>query len=257
MKEQLKRAFVWIWYNKSRRDTSILLFCTLIVLYLIILFVDRAVMPVIVHRGGTAVVPNLVDLSLQQADSVLGKQDLELQILAEETDPSRQPGTIISQIPAPGTKMKEGRTVKVKVSKVEEDVIVPKLKGVSIRQAELLLAQTSLQLGEIIWVPSDSFPKDVVVESSPPPGISVPPGISINVTASLGSLPDTVSMPDLVGKNLEECKKILLEMGLQVGNTKSKTNDDFLPGTVLDQSIQPGDRVARGTEVDLEVSKTE
>jgi eukaryotic-like serine/threonine-protein kinase len=257
MKEQLKRALIWVWYNKSRRDTLILLLCTLIVLYLIILFVDRAVMPVIVHRGGTAVVPNLVDLSLQQADSVLGKQDLELQILAEETDPSRQPGMIISQIPAPGTKMKEGRTVKVKVSKAEEAVTVPKLKGVSVRQAELLLAQAGLQLGEIIWVPSDSFPKDVVVESTPPSGISVPPGISINVTASLGPLSDTVSMPDLVGKNLEECKKLLLEMGLQVGNTKSKTNDDFLPGTVLDQSIQPGDRVARGTEVDLEVSKTE
>jgi serine/threonine-protein kinase len=226
-------------------------------LYLIILFVDRAVMPVIVHRGGTTVVPNLVDLSLQQADSILVKDELELQVMAEETDTSQQPGTIIFQIPAPGTIMKAGRLVRVKVSKAEEAVSVPKLKGVSIRQAELLLAQASLQLGEIIWVPSDSFPKDVVIESSPPSGISVPPGISINVTASLGSLPDTVTMPDLVGKNLEECKKILLEMGLQVGNTKSKTNDDFLPGTVLDQSIQPGDRVARGTEVDLEVSKTE
>lgn len=257
MMDRLQRAFVWIWYNKSRRDTVILLLCTLIVLYLIILFFDRAVMPAIVHRGETEVVPNLMDLSLQQADSVLGKEDLELQILAEETDPSRQPGTIISQIPAAGTKMKEGRTVKVKVSKAEEAVSVPRLKGISIRQAELFLTQLGLQLGEISWVTSDSFPKDVVIESTPSSGISVPPGISINVSASLGPLPDTLTMPDLVGKNLEECKKILLEMGLQVGNTKSKTNDDFLPGTVLNQSVQPGDRVARGTEIDLEVSKTE
>ena len=257
MKERLKRAFIWILYNKSRRETVILLLFTLIILYLIILFVDRAVMPVIVHRGGIVVVPNLVDLSLQQADSVLGKEDLELQILAEETDPSKQPGTIISQIPAPGTKMKEGRMVKVKVSKAEEAVSVPRLEGISIRQAELFLAQAGLQLGEISWVPSDSFPKDVVIKSTPPSGISVPPGISINVSASLGSVPDTVTMPDLVGKSLEESRRILLETGLQVGKTKSKANDDFLPGTVLNQSIQPGDRVARGTVVDLEVSKTE
>ncbi len=257
MKERLKRAYIWIWYNKSRRDTLILLLFSLIILYLIILFVDRAVMPVIVHRGGTAVVPNLMDLSLQQVDSVLAKQDLELQILAEETDPSRQPGTVISQIPAAGTKMKEGRTVKVKVSKAEEAVSVPRLEGISIRQAELLLTQVGLQLGEINWIPSDSFPKDVVIKSTPSSGISVPPGISINVTASLGSVPDTVAMPDLVGKSLEESRKILLETGLQLGKTKSRTNDDFLPGTVLDQSIQPGDRVARGTEIDLEVSKTD
>ncbi len=257
MKNRLQRTLEWIWYNKSRRDTLILLLVAWVILYLIILFADRAVMPVIVHRGGTHVVPSLINLSLQKADSILGKEDLELQILAEEADPSKQPGTIISQIPAPGTKMKKGRMVKVKVSKAEEAVIIPKLTGISVRQAELLLAQAGLQLGDISWIPSDSFPKDVVIENVPSSGLSVPPGISVNITASLGTVPDTVIMPDLVGKNIEEGRKLLQELGLQVGKIKAKANDDFLPGTVLDQSLQPGEKILRGTEIDLEVSKTE
>ncbi len=257
MKDRLRRAFIWIWYNKSRRDTIILLFLSLVILCLVILFVDRAVMPLIVHRGGTCTVPNLVNLSLPKADSILEKDDLELQVMAEETDPSMQPGTIIFQIPAPGTIMKAGRLVKVKVSKAEEAVIIPKLTGISVRQAELFLIQVGLQLGEISWVPSDSFPKDVVIESTPSSGISTPPGLSVNITASLGAVSDTVMMPDLVGKNIDESRKILQETGLLVGEIKSKKNEDFLPGTVLNQSIQPGDRVARGTEIDLEVSKTE
>ena len=256
MKDGLTRIMEWIWYDKSRRDLILLFLIAIAIIYFMILFADRVVMPVIVHRGGTSIIPNLVDLNLQQADSILAQEDLQLQILAEEADPSKQPGTILSQIPAPGTKIKEGRMVKVKVSKAEEAVIVPQLKGISVRQAELLLAQASLQLGEVSWVSSASFPRDVVIENIPSSGLTVPPGISVNIVASLGVLPDTVTMPDLVGKNIEDSRKILQEVGLQTGKTKSKKNDDFLPGTVLNQSVPPGDKVLRGTEIDLEVSKT-
>ena len=257
MKDKLRRIIEWIWYDKSKRDLIILFLIAIAIIYCMILFADRVAMPIIVHRGGTSVVPNLVDLNLQQADSILAQDDLQLQIIADETDPSKEPGTIISQIPAPGTKMKEGRMVKIKVSKAEEAVTVPQLRGISLRQAELLLSQVSLKLGEVSWVLSDSFPRDVVVENIPSSGLSVPPGISVNIVASLGAVPDTVLMPDLVGKNIEECRRILQEIGLQIGKTKSKRNDDFLPGTVLDQSIPPGDKILRGTEIDLEVSKTE
>jgi beta-lactam-binding protein with PASTA domain len=257
VKGRLRRIIEWIWYDKSKRDLIILLLIAIAIIYFLILFADRTVMPFIVHRGGASIVPNLVDLDLQQADSILAQEDLQLQIMAEETDPSKEPGTIISQIPAPGAKIKEGRMVKVRVSKAEEAVIVPQLKGISVRQAELLLGQASLQLGEVSWVSSDYFPQDVVIENIPSSGLSVPPGTSVNIVASLGAVPDTVMMPDLVGKNIEESRRILQEIGLQIGKTKSKTNDDFLTGTVLNQSIQPGDRVLRGTKINLEVSKTE
>jgi hypothetical protein len=257
LKDRLRRIIDWIWYDKSKRDLIILFLIALVIIYCMILFADRVVMPIIVHRGGTSVVPNLVDLNLQQADSILAQDDLQLQIIAEEADSSKQPGTILSQIPALGTKIKEGRMVKVKVSKAEEAVIVPQLKGISVRQAELLLAQATLQLGEVSWVSSDSFPRDVVIENVPASGLSVPPGILVNIVASLGAMPDTVMMPDLVGKNIDEGRKMLQEIGLQIGKIKSKRNDDFLPGTVLDQSIPPGDKVLRGTEIDLVVSKTE
>jgi beta-lactam-binding protein with PASTA domain len=257
VKNRLGRIIEWVWYDKSRRDLIILSVIAIVIVYFVILFADRVVMPVIVHRGGTSIIPNLVNLDLQQADSILAHEDLQLQILAEEADTSKQPGTILSQIPPPGTKIKEGRMVKVKVSKAEEAVIVPQLKGISIRQAELLLAQASLKLGDVSWAPSDSFPRNVVIENIPSSGLSVPPGISVNIVASLGAVPDTVSMPDLVGKNVEDCKRILQEIGLQIGETKSKKNDDFPPGTVLDQSMSPGDKVLRGTEIDLVVSKTD
>lgn len=214
-------------------------------------------MPTVVHRTGTCMVPDLIDLSIPQADSLLSKAGLNLQLLAEEYDPTKPPGIILSQIPSAGTKTREGRSVKIKVSKAEEAVLVPKLEGISLRQAELLLAQVGLQLGEISWIPSDSFPKDVVTASKPSSGVSVPSGISVNLEVSLGTVPDTVEVPDLIGKNLEESKKILQQIGLQPGEIKFKVNDDFLPGTILKQSLTAGDKIERGTEIELEVSTTE
>ena len=257
IKTEIKRRWDFIWRNKRIRDAAIILLGTVVILYLLLLLIDRVIMPIVVHRGGTCAVPNLIDLSLQEADSLLAEAGLSLQVWAEEYDPAKSPGAILSQIPPPGSKIKEGRTVKVKVSRAEEAVLVPKLKGISIRQAELLLAQVGLKLGEINWIPSDSFPKDVVIASTPSSEVSVPSGIFVNLEVSLGMEPDTVEVPDLVGMNLEESKKILREIGLQLGNTKFKLNNDFLPGTILNQSLPAGEKIARGSEIELEVSATE
>lgn len=257
IKTEIKRIFDFLWRDKRIRDTAILLLGVGIILYFLLLLVDRVIMPAVVHRGGTCVVPNLIGLSLQEADSILEKTDLRIQMIAEEVDPSKMPGIILTQIPPPGTKIREGRSVKIKVSKAEEAVFVPKLKGVSVRQAELLLAQIGLLMGEITWIPSDSFPRDVVIASTPSSGVSVPYGISVNLEVSLGIVPDTMEVPDLVGKNLEESKKVLREIGFQLGKTKFKVNSDFLPGTILDQYPQPGERIQRGSQIDLEVSTTE
>ena len=178
-------------------------------------------------------------------------------MLAEVYDPAKPPGTIISQIPQPNSRVREGRFVKVTVSKGGKTVLVPRLQGISMRQAELLLAHAGLELGDVSWVSSDSFPQDVVIASMPSFETPVPHGLSINLRVSLGTRPDTVVVPDLLGKNLQECRKILREIGLQLGDTKQVINEDFLPGTILSQSPPSGLKVQRGSEVELEVSATE
>ncbi|MGB8658754.1 MAG: PASTA domain-containing protein [Candidatus Zixiibacteriota bacterium] len=256
MKLRLRRALDFIRTSRRLRDTAILVLATILILYFLLLLVDRVIMPLVVHRTGTCLVPRVIDLGVPQADSLLQKADLSLVVIGEEYDSAKPPGTILSQIPSPDTKTRKGRAVKVKISKEAEAVLVPRLKGISLRQAGLLLGREGLELGEVSWVTSDSFPKDVVVANTPASGVSVPPGISVNLEVSLGVAPDTVSVPDLVGKSLEEGKGIIREMGLQLGKVKYKKDDDFAPGTILEQSLPAGEKAARGSEIDLEVSAT-
>lgn len=256
IKRKLKQIFGFIWGNRPIRY-PLLLLGTIVALFLLLLLVDRVIMPVLVHWGEACAVPDLTDLSLKEAESILKRKGLNLQVLAEVHDPTKPPGTILSQIPHPHTRVREGRIVKITMSKGGETVLVPKLEGVSIRQAELLLIHEGLELGDISWTPSDSFPEDVVIASTPSSGTSVPLEMSVNLKASLGIKPDTVVVPDLLGMNLEESKKILREIGLELGKTKLKVNNDFLPGTILNQHPQPGGRIERGSKINLEVSATE
>jgi beta-lactam-binding protein with PASTA domain len=256
LKLWLQKAAGFVWGNKLIRYPLGLL-VGVAAAFLLLVLADRVVMPVIVHWGEAAVVPDLTGLTLTEAEEVVNDKGLNLEVLAEVHDPAKPPGTILSQIPSPRTKVKEGRVMKVTVSMGGKTVLVPRLEGVSIRQAELLLMHEGLEMGEINWSPSDSFPEEVVIASIPSCDTPVPVGMPVNLTVSLGVRPDTVAVQDLVGMTLEQGRKMLREIGLELGRVKSKVNNDFLPNTILRQSLQPGEKVEMGSRIVLEVSTTE
>lgn len=256
MKDKLRQVFGWTWRCKLIRY-PLLVFGTVAALFLLLLLTDRVIMPIVVHWGEACVVPELTDLSLREAKEVLSSNGLRIQVLSEEYDETKPPGTVLFQIPRANTRVRAGRLVKITVSKGGKTVPVPKLEGVSIRQAELLLAHEGLELGDVSWAPSDSFPEDVVITTTPSSGTSVPHGMSINLKVSLGVKPSVVQVPNLMGLNLEESKKVLRQVGLQLGKIKLTVNDDFLPGTILNQSLPPGEEIDRGSKINLEVSTTD
>jgi beta-lactam-binding protein with PASTA domain len=254
--EPVQKEKIFIWRKKYIRYPGLTV-GVFVALFLFLLLVDRVIMPAAVHTGRECILPDITNLSLREAKEILQKRDLSLRVLAEEYNPLKPPGIILSQSPAPQAKVKKGRIVKVVVSKGEKMVLVPDLKGVSLRQAEIMLREKGLEVGEITWVCSDTFPENVVVESSPSFGLSVPLGMSVNLEVSLGVSPDTLMMPDLVGKSLEETKSILKELGLEIGEIRYETKDYLPPETVLEHFPQEGAEVKKGTRVNLKVSTLE
>lgn len=251
---QIKELFIWS--NKYIRYPSLII--GLFVLFILfLLLVDRVIMPAAVHRGRVCILPDITELSLKEAEEILRERELSLTVLAEEYNPLTPPGIILSQNPAPQTKVKKGRVVKVVVSKGEKMVLVPDLKGVSLRQAEIMLHEKGLEAGEVNWVASDTFPQDVVVGGSPAFGLLVPVGMSVNLEVSLGSSPDAVIMPDLAGTSLEEAKSILRELGLEIGEVTHEVDNQLPVDTVLEQFPPKGAEAEKGTKINLIVSTVE
>lgn len=70
-------------------------------------------------------------------------------------DKSQPPGVILKQNPEAGEKVKIGRKVYVTVaSSVPPKIAMPELKDVSLRQAEIMLKASGLELGDVIYKPS-------------------------------------------------------------------------------------------------------
>ena len=256
LKKLFQNIKIFIWRKKYIKYPSLVI-GVFVGFYLFLLLVDRIIMPAMVHTRREFLLPDITNWSLREAEEILKKKNLSLKVLAEEYNPSKPPGTILSQSPNPYTRVKKGRIVKVVVSKGKKMVQVPNLKGVSLRQAELMLGEEGLEVGEINWVSSDSFPENVVVGSSPSFGLSVPLGMSVNLQISLGVSPDTVIMPNLAGKSMEETKGILKELGLELGEIRYEVKNELRPGTVMEQVPEEGTKIRKGSNIELTVSTKE
>lgn len=234
-----------------------LIFYLLFFLLLFVFLMDLIVMPIVTRHGKESVVPSVLNLTLEQAKEILKKKGLGLRVMSEKYIPDTPSGVIIFQTPEPEFIIKKGRIIKVVVSKGTKLTTVPDLKGVSLRQAEIMLSEKDLKIGDISWTANDSFPENVVVFSTPSFGAAVPAGLSIHLTVNQISPKGVVIVPNFLGKNLQKVYKLAEDFGLKIGEIKYKVDNSLLPRTVIEQIPKPGAEVERGTEIELVVSMTE
>jgi serine/threonine-protein kinase len=231
----------------------------IIFLFLVFLFllVNEIIMPTITRHGSEFSLPNIVSMTIEDAEPILQEGGLLLDITSEEYHPDKTTGTILTQFPVGGTMVKSGRTVKVVISLGQKLVDIPDLRGFSIRQARLKLEAAGFMLGDVEWTLADSLPEKVVVFSYPGAGTKIPYGSQVNLMVNRGPYQQTVFVPRLIGLSLEEAQIRLEEKGLKVGLVTIQIDENYLPETVLEQSEQAGTELLPSEEVDLIVSSTD
>jgi serine/threonine-protein kinase len=223
-----------------------------------ILLFDKLFMPLAVRHDDDRLVPAVVGLSVDSATSALKTVDLGIAIVGEEFSAAHPAGGIISQLPPQGMRVREGRLIKVSVSKGSRKLTVPNLIGMSRRPAELLLLDYGLYVGEIVEVDTAGVAKGTVLGTFPPPGAGVAPQSRVTLTVAAGGVePDSTVVPNVVGRNVEEAKKRIAAFGLQVGKIDWEDDELVLPGTVLQQEPPGGVTVRKGEKVKLSVSRSE
>ncbi|RME20974.1 MAG: PASTA domain-containing protein, partial [Candidatus Zixiibacteriota bacterium] len=168
-----------------------------------------------------------------------------------------QEGIILRQYPVAGTKVKSGRTIKVVISLGKKMIAIPDVAGKSVRQAMLDLETAGLKLGEIAWAFADTIPERVVVFSYPAAGTEIPIGSPVNLMVNRGRASTFTYMPNVVGMPLSEATKKIEDKSLRVGVVTYRTDENYLPETVLEQSEAEGSELDVGTEIDLVVSSVE
>jgi len=246
----LKNFFNWFKQTWAYKPVLIL-----VILILFTVLMDKIIMPLIVDLGNERELPDVIEMTLDQATNVLEKEGFNVIIKDSLYDATHPLGTVIEQNPYPYATVKEGRRVYLTISIGDKPIIMPKLIGLSPRDAELTIKSFNLKMGSKSYMPSDIYLEGTVIGQSYPQGQQIKPKTRINITVSLGKLKEEKTVPSIVGKSLYEAKQSLRMNKLEIGEITYEERENILPETVLKQSLEPGKKIEPGDVINLVISK--
>ena len=220
-------------------------------LFALFLVCNDLILPWYVNTGGIVTVPPVVGRSFDDAVKLLDSLGLEGRKGDVRMDREHAEGIVIIQNPPESSRVKHGRRVYLTLSGGELKVSVPNIKGRTIRDAKFALEREGLKLGAIEYESSDEYPANTIISQRLPANASVKRDAYVSVVVSLGRTTEKVPIPDLTNKTLLEAEKILLSLGLRVGNTTYVPSPDLLPNTIVQQFPLAGELVEVGQAVDL------
>lgn len=209
------------------------------------------IMPLIVHRGKEVIVPNVCNMSLENATKELKDFGLEGLVSERRHDQIIEEGYIIIQEPLPNQKVKSGRIINLTVSLGPQVVKVPFLAGVDIEKGELILKRLGFTIEKIDYVNSDTIVRGKIIRTIPEPDVELTKGDSIKVIVSKGPV---LMMPDLTGKTRQEFEIQIEKLGLVLGEVK-EVEGSGVKGSVIVQSPAPEEVIEPGDTVTLMVIK--
>lgn len=221
----------------------------------------------VISLGGTMLVlnltnppevdmPNVVGLSEEEARKEIENVKLKFEVEKEEYNKDVPEGYVISQDPTymeRFSKVKQGSTVKVIISKGQEKTTVPKVIGMKKDEAVKALEDAKLKV-EIVEETSKKVEEGYVISQETDANTDAFAGDTVKIHVSTGTGIKQIDMISVIGKNETDAKKALQDLGLKVnvGYDEDSSKDN---GTVLKQSIETGKTIDEGTTVTITVNK--
>ncbi len=132
-------------------------------------------------------VPEVVGMTLEQAQARLKETHLFVGRVEKILNPAMAEGIVVSQQPEAHTKMTalSGIDLVVSVKKTEEKVEVPDLKGLMLMNAEGMLVSRNLVLGKVKYMPHEDIEFGEIVSQDPAAGKQVVLGTPITVEVAI------------------------------------------------------------------------
>lgn len=196
-------------------------------------------------------VPDVTGKPLALARQILEDGKLRVNV-AEVYDTDVPIGQVVSQEPEGGAKVKEQRTVTIKVSRGGEALEMPDIKGLNRVDAEKKLKKMGLAIGTVYEKYSDEE-VDTVIGQETRAGTKISKGTAVDITISKGKQTRKVSVPKVQGGALDAAESALASRKLHVSIEYKASSQ--APGTVISQSPSAGTEVEEGSAVTLVIAE--
>lgn len=221
------------------------------------------------RHGQEIEVPDFTSKTLEEAANMASQSNFRLDV-TDSVFMSRLPkGSIYSQKPAPGSKVKEGRRILLTINATQmKKVSMPNLVGLSLRQARTQLQEKGLIVGKLTY--KEDIATNNVLEQTYR-GKKIAPGKKIEcenrIDLVLGLDPNnsTTYIPHLIGYSYGIAFDNIIDNSLNLGKVRYdetvKTYSDTLSAIVFAQDPDPNSEeseesgtVEMGTTVNISLT---
>ena len=184
--------------NKSRKRLKIALAILILILVTQIFIFAKFFLGGPGNKEGQISAPDLYNLTLDEAQRSLDKLNLNIRVnIEDEYSNEVEKGKIISQQPMSGSTLQEGDTVTLVLSKGPMKGYTPNVVGLTLGEAENILKENKLSLGNIKYEYSDTYNNGIVIDQDPKSGSeSNQEWGTVNVVVSKGKKEEVVQPPE-------------------------------------------------------------
>jgi len=236
-------------------------FVLAVVLTVVLIWFTMIMLSFYTNRGVNFPMPDLKGMNITQVRALANQHHLRFIIKDSVYQKNILPETVVVQNPSAGHKIKPNRQIYITVASfIPEQVEVPKLTDVSMRQASVLLESKGFALGNVELRPSEF--NDLVLEQkyngkSIAPGSRLDNGSTIDLVVGKNMAGGETTIPQLTGLTLSAARNLVAGKSLIIGSVIYDLNiltfEDSLHAIIWKQ-IPPPDSttlVMPGLSVDI------
>ena len=218
---------------------------------------NRLIFSSTLFDGGDVNTPGVINLTQEEGSDAAARQGMTFYVMGAYESTTAARGIIMSQDPAPGTKVPTGSRLKVEVSTGPQYALIPDIIDTLWVDSEAKITSAGF-IPKIFYENSNLVPEGAVISLGHPAGENFQIGEKLKVVVSQG--PDgeltktPVNMPNIAGMDYAEAKGLLNKNGLRVIRENDQYSMTVPKGEVIAQSTSAGKRLMTGDIVYVSIS---
>jgi len=224
--------------------------------FMILLWITLFFLRLYTFHGQSIEVPDFSGKTMEEVEEMRESRHYDFVIVDSIYDNALKPGSVVSQLPLPGSNVKKGRNVYLTIIAFLPEVTeVPILVDLTARQASALLESQGLKTGKIEYVPDvgQTVIRAKYKGKKVSWGTKLNKGEKIDLVIGKGKGKSETYVPKLVGKSRAKARQIISEAGLNIGSEIFDDPKDTVSVRVVKQSpkYDKEKKINLGESIDL------
>ncbi len=219
-------------------------FAVFIVIVIILFYAVKIGINTYTNHNQTIAVPDFAGMTLNEAQKTAKIKNLYIKVIDSVYTDKVERGCIFSQVPEAEDNVKEKRTIFLTINSfLPEQVHMPDLTGVSMRQAQADAESYGLKIGKLKYVPDiakNNVLHQYINGKEIKPGTLVAKGSVVDLTVGRGLSNEKTYVPNILGLTQQQATDKLTEASLNIGaiivdTSTIKTIEDSLKAHIYKQ----------------------